>query len=65
MSNANTSWTYVDRLAAGYAAAKSINQDLRQALHAFVLFLQDNDHRVPQALLRLRYLKEPDSLPVS
>lgn len=53
---------YVDhRLAAGYAA-KSINQDLR-ALHAFVLFLQDNDHRVPQALLRLRYLKEPDSLP--
>lgn len=53
---------YIDqRLAAGYAA-KSINQDLR-ALQAFLRFLQDQDHPVPQALLRLRGLKEPDALP--
>ncbi len=53
---------YIDqRLAAGYAA-RSINQDLR-ALQAFLRFLQDQDHPVPQALLRLRGLKEPDALP--
>ena len=53
---------YIDqRLAAGYAAT-SINHDLR-ALQAFLLFLQDQDYPVPQALLRLRGLKEPDALP--
>jgi hypothetical protein len=40
---------YVDyRLAAGYAAT-GVNQDLRY-WHAFLLFLQDADYAVPQAL---------------
>jgi site-specific recombinase XerD len=53
---------YVDhRLAAGYATS-SVNQDLRY-FHAFLLFLQSQDHAVPQALLRLPSLKQPDSLP--
>jgi integrase/recombinase XerD len=53
---------YVDhRLAAGYAVS-GINSDLRN-LHAFLLFLQDQDIPVPQALLRVPSLKPPDSLP--
>lgn len=53
---------YVDhRLAAGYAAS-TVNQDLRY-FHAFLLHLQEQDYLVPQALLRIRGLKEPDSLP--
>lgn len=53
---------YVDqRLAAGYAAS-GINQDLR-CFHAFLLHLQDQDYRVPLALLRIRGLKQSDSLP--
>lgn len=55
-------FAYMDeRLAEGYAA-KSINQDLR-AFHATLDFLQQRDLRVPQALLRLPVLKEPDALP--
>ncbi|RPJ39030.1 MAG: hypothetical protein EHM35_03250, partial [Planctomycetaceae bacterium] len=53
---------YVDhRLAAGYAVS-GINGDLRN-FHAFLLFLQDQDIPVPQALLRVPSLKPPDSLP--
>jgi site-specific recombinase XerD len=53
---------YVDhRLAAGYAVS-GINGDLR-SFHAFLLFLQDQDIPVPQALLRVPSLKPPDSLP--
>jgi site-specific recombinase XerD len=53
---------YIDsRLTAGYAA-RTINGELR-SLHAFLLFLQDQDYRVPQALLRLATLKEPECLP--
>lgn len=53
---------YVDhRLAAGYATS-GVNQDLRY-FHAFLLFLQDQGHRVPQALLRIPGLKQPDRLP--
>ena len=53
---------YVDhRLAAGRAAS-TINQELR-AFHAFLLHLQDQDYRVPQGLLRIPGLKEPDRLP--
>lgn len=53
---------YVDhRLAHGYAP-KGINQDLRY-FRAFLLFLQEQDYQVPQALLRIRDLKEPDRLP--
>lgn len=55
-------FAYMDkRLAEGYAA-KSINQDLR-AFHATLGFLQQRELRVPQALLRLPVLKEPDALP--
>ena len=53
---------YMDhRLAQGYSP-KGINADLRTC-HGFLLFLQDQDWHVPQALLRLKGLKEPDSLP--
>jgi site-specific recombinase XerD len=53
---------FVDhRLAAGYAAS-TVNHDLR-CFHAFLLYLQDQDHAVPQALLRMPSLKEPDRLP--
>lgn len=53
---------YVDHcLTAGYAAS-SINDDLRY-FHAFLLYLQEQDYRVPLALLRLPTLKQPDRLP--
>lgn len=55
-------FAYLDeRLAAG-AAVKSVNQELR-AFHAVLRFLQERDFAVPQALLRLQGLKEPDALP--
>ena len=55
-------FAYIDeRLAAGYSA-KGVNQDLR-AFQATLRFLQERDLAVPQALLRLSGLKEPDSLP--
>jgi len=51
---------YVDhRLAAGRAAS-GVNSDLRY-FRAFLLFLQDHEYRVPQALLRLPSLKQPDN----
>jgi integrase/recombinase XerD len=53
---------YVDhRLAAGYAIA-SVNYDLRN-LASFLVFLQDEGYAVPQALLHVPCLKQPDSLP--
>jgi site-specific recombinase XerD len=53
---------YVDhRLTAGYAAS-SINSDLR-CFHTFLLYLQDQDVRIPQALLRVPSLKQPERLP--
>jgi site-specific recombinase XerD len=53
---------YADaRLTEGYAAS-TINNDLRN-FRAFLLFLQDQDYRVPQALLRVPCLKEPERLP--
>ncbi len=55
-------FVYIDqRLAAGYAAS-GINQDLRY-FQAFLRFLQEQDCAVPQALLRLRGLKEAQRLP--
>jgi len=50
-----------DRLVARYAT-KSINQELR-VFHATLRFLQEREYHVPLALLRLPFLKEPDSLP--
>lgn len=53
---------YIDhRLAAGYAPS-GINQNLR-SFHAFLCFLREQDFLVPEALLRIRGLKEPDGLP--
>jgi site-specific recombinase XerD len=53
---------FVDhRLVAGYATS-TVNHDLR-CFHAFLLYLQDQDYPVPQALLRMPSLKEPDRLP--
>ncbi len=53
---------YIDhRLAAGYAPS-GINHDLH-AFQAFLHYLQEQDHPVPQALLRLPFLKQPDRLP--
>jgi site-specific recombinase XerD len=53
---------FVDhRLSAGYAVS-GINSDLR-TFHSFLGFLQEQGHAVPQALLRIRGLQQPDSLP--
>jgi site-specific recombinase XerD len=55
-------FAYIDeRLAAG-SSPKSVNQELR-TFHAVLCFLQERDFAVPQALLRLPGLKEPDALP--
>ena len=49
------------RLAAGVAVS-TVNQDILR-LHGFLLYLQEQDIAVPQALLKLKPLKEPDRLP--
>jgi integrase/recombinase XerD len=49
------------RLKAKYAVT-GINADLRN-FRAFLGFLQEQDYPVPQALLRIPTLKEPDNLP--
>jgi site-specific recombinase XerD len=55
---------YVDqRLSAGYAVT-GVNNDLRN-LHTFLLFLQEEGCNVPQSLLRIPGLKQPDPLPRS
>ena len=53
---------YIDHgLVTGYAAS-TINNHLR-SFHAFLLYLQEQDFPIPQALLRAPFLKEPDRLP--
>lgn len=53
---------YVDlRLGQG-RSVKGVNGDLR-TFHGFMAFLQSQDYPVPQALLRVPCLKEPDPLP--
>ncbi len=53
---------YVDHcLVVGWAAS-TINYHLR-TFHAFLLYLQEQDFRVPQVLLRIPCLKQPDRLP--
>jgi site-specific recombinase XerD len=49
------------RLIAGYAVS-GINSDL-MTFRSFLLFLQEEGHAIPQALLRLRGLQQPDPLP--
>lgn len=53
---------YIDeRLKAGYAVS-SINGELR-TFHSFMVFLQGQGCTIPQALLRMYTLKQPDPLP--
>lgn len=53
---------YIDkRLDQKYAVA-TINTELR-SLHSFLLFLQDEGYAIPQAVMRLPNLRQPDSLP--
>jgi integrase len=53
---------YVDqRLGKGYAVT-GVNNDLRN-LHTFLLFLQEEGYSVPQSLLKIPSLKQPDPLP--
>jgi integrase/recombinase XerD len=53
---------YVDHGLVAGLAASTINNHLR-SFHAFLLYLQEQDFRIPQALLRIPFLKEPDRLP--
>ncbi len=53
---------YVDhKLGKGYAVT-GVNNDLRN-LHTFLLFLQEEGYSVPQSLLKIPSLKQPDPLP--
>lgn len=53
---------YIDlRLEAG-CSASSVNSDLRN-LHTFLAFLQEEGYGVPQSLLRIPGLKQPEPLP--
>jgi len=53
---------YVDmRLAAGYSVS-GVNGDLRN-LHVFLVFLQEEGYSVPNSLLRIPGLKQPEPLP--
>jgi len=53
---------YVDhRLSEGYAVT-GVNNDLRN-LHTLLLFLQEEGYTVPQSLLKIPGLKQPDPLP--
>jgi site-specific recombinase XerD len=49
------------RLIAGYAVS-GINSDL-MTFRSFLIFLQEEGYAIPQALLRLRGLQQPDPLP--
>jgi site-specific recombinase XerD len=53
---------YADhRLYLGYAVA-GVNIELL-SLHSFLVFLQDEGYAIPQSLLRISCLKQPDALP--
>ncbi len=53
---------YVDhRLGEGYSVS-GVNNDLRN-FHTFLVFLQESGYSVPQSLLRIPGLKQPDPLP--
>ena len=53
---------FVDEQLTRGLAVSSINNHLR-CFHAFLLFLQDQEYRVPQGLLRMATLKQPERLP--
>ncbi len=53
---------YIDARLVANISTRTINQELRH-FRGFLLHLQDQDYHVPQALLHLHDLKEPDRLP--
>ncbi len=53
---------FIDHRLTEGIAVSTINQDLR-AFHIFLLHLQEQDHPIPQVLLRIQCLKQPDRLP--
>jgi len=53
---------YVDHRLSEGCAVTGVNGDLRN-LHTFLLFLQEEGYNVPQSLLRIPGLKQPDPLP--
>ena len=53
---------YIDAQLQAKYSVSTVNNDLR-CLHSFLLFLQEEGYAVPQALLRIPNLKQPDSLP--
>lgn len=50
-----------DRLQSGHSVSGA-NGDLRE-FHSFMIFLQDQGYAVPQSMLRIPGLKQPDRLP--
>jgi site-specific recombinase XerD len=55
-------YTYADHCISLGKSVSTINADLRN-FHSFMRFLQEEDVEVPQALLRLHGLKQPERLP--
>jgi integrase/recombinase XerD len=55
-------YRYIEHRSQAGKAVSGINGDLRD-LRAFLLFLQDQGYSLPQSLLRMPSLKQPDSLP--
>jgi integrase/recombinase XerC len=51
-----------ERLTAGGNSVTTVNADLRN-FKSFLVFLQEQEYVVPQALLRIRGLKQPERLP--
>jgi site-specific recombinase XerD len=55
-------YDYADHSLSQGRAVSTTNSDLR-CFHSFLIFLQAQDYAVPQALLRLHGLKQPERLP--
>lgn len=53
---------FIDRQLVAGSSSKGLNSEM-QYLHGFLVFLQQEGYMVPQALLRIPVLKEPDPLP--
>jgi site-specific recombinase XerD len=53
---------YIDFRLRENCSAATVNTEARM-LHSFLLFLQEEGYTVPQALLRIPSLKQPDSMP--
>lgn len=53
---------YIDQRLASGVSVSTLNNELC-TFHGLLLFLQEQDHAIPQALLRIPALKQPDPLP--